>query len=162
MLTNNCNKNNAWNAWICNERYVALTLYTNTPQLASVTLSQSGKTHRMFGSGAAPGTDFRSILRPNQSYNLSMQTTLPSSFGLVLQDGNKKHLRLDIALNRRPTVSRYGNILTAVASLSALESANKSSFFYNSTTKVLQLKIVGVNWYNPNEGVNYEEITIQP
>jgi cell surface hyaluronidase len=157
LLTNNCTKNNDWNAWVCNEKYTSLTLYTDSPQLASVSFSQAGKTQTMFGSGAAPGTYFRS-----QSYNLSMKNTLPSKFGLVLQDGSKKWLRLSIALNRRPTVSRYGNNLSAETSLAKLDNANKTSYFYDSAFKVLHIKIVGVNWYKPSEGTSYEALEVQP
>jgi cell migration-inducing and hyaluronan-binding protein len=162
MLTGNCSKNNDWNAFICNERYTALALYTDSPQLASVTFSQSGKSHTMFGSGAAPGTYFQSLVRPNQSYSISMKNATPSKFGFVLRDGNKKWLRLSIAMPSRPTVSRYGQTLAAESSLSKLDTTIKSSYFYDATAKVLHLKIMGVNWYKPNEGVSYEALEIQP
>ena len=161
MLTSNCTKNSDWNAFVCNERYTALALYTDSPQLASVTFSQSGKNQTMFGSGAAPGTYFQSLLRPNQSYTVSMKNTLPSKFGFVLRDGNKKWVRLSIAMPSRPIVSRYGQTLSAESSLSKLDAAIKSSYFYDANAKVLHLKIMGVNWYKPSEGVSYEALEIQ-
>lgn len=162
MVTSNCTKNNDWNAFVCNERYTALALYTDSPQLASVTFSQSGKSHTMFGAVAAPGTYFKSLLRPNQSYTISMKNSLPAKFGLILQHGNKKWLRLSIAMPNRPTVSRYGRTLSAESSLGKLDAAIKSSYFYDVNAKVLHIKIVGVNWYDPSQGVSYEALEVIP
>ncbi len=162
MLTNNCTKNNDWNAWVCNERYTSLALYTDSPQLASVSLSQAGKSQTMFGSGAAPGTYFRSLLRPNQSYSLSIKNTLPNKFGLILQDGGNKWLRLSIPITTRPVVSRYGTTLIAESSLAKLDSTIKSSYFYDNNAKVLHIKIMGVNWYQPSESSSYEALEVQP
>lgn len=158
MLNSSCQKNNDWNAWICDDSYAAFTLYARSP-INSVTLSLNGANHTLYGSGSSSNDSFLSVLRSKQTYGVKFDGT-PSKFSLVLRDAPKDWVRFEIPMASQPTVSGYS--VKASADLTALASSTLSTYFYDTTTQTLHLKLSAMSPWKAGEGLEYIALDIQP
>jgi cell surface hyaluronidase len=159
LITANCSENTDWSAWICNESYVGVALATET-DIASLTLSLGAATHTLYGSGNSANNYFRSVLRPQQTYGVSFQGGVPSKFRLVLADAPKEWLRFEIPLGAAPSkVSGY-NVKPA-ASLDALANSTLSTYFYDTTTQLLHVKLAAMSPWNIGKGLDYVALEVE-
>lgn len=153
MLTETCTREDAWVAWVCNERYAALSVYPESAQTSVMLTREDNVSHTMFGAGESPSTRFRTLLLPEREYNLSFSGA-PQTFRVVLQKGAGASVRIKFSVSEPPTVTRYGRPQAALASLGELETASSSSYYYDAGALTLYLKLVA-------EG-DYEELEVSP
>ncbi|CAN5869618.1 hypothetical protein BH24DEI2_BH24DEI2_25730 [soil metagenome] len=152
VLTNKCSARADWTAWVCDETYAAVSVYLDEDR-SSVSISRDdGVTHTMFGTGSSPSKSFRTVILPERAYRLEFAEQRPATFRVVLQQGAGHSVRLSVPFaNELPVVRRYGQEQTPTASLAALGSATKPSYYYDGDAGVLYLKIVANGDYEQLE-----------
>jgi cell surface hyaluronidase len=159
MLASNCTKNSEWNAWICNDSYVRFNLDAASA-VTSATLSLDGKTHTLYGTGSNANDNFFSILRSKQTYGVSFEGGVPSGFSLTLRDAPKDWVSFAIPLSSEPTVTGYN--VKASANLAALETSTLSTYFYDTASQTLHVKLLAMNPWELGKGLDYISLDIQP
>ena len=150
IVTDNCTRRENWIAWICNERYAALSVHPDQDQNSITLKRDDGVSHTMYGAGASPSTNFRTLLLPELEYSLSFSAE-PSQFRIVLQDGAGSSVRLKRTMHEPPVVTRYGWKQEPLTSLSDLEAATVSSYTYDAGANTLYLKLVADSDYEQLE-----------
>jgi cell surface hyaluronidase len=158
-----CVKNNDWNAWVCDESYVAFNL-DSASNITSATLSLNGNDHVLYGTGDNSNDNFFSVLRSKQTYGVSFQGGTPSKFSLTLRNAPKDWVRFEIPLGQAPaSVSNYD--VKAAASLDALATSKVSTYFYDAG--ILHVKLAAINpwklkYEGIEEGLEYISLEVQP
>lgn len=154
LRTSNCTKHDGWNAWICHEEYLGLSVRTDDNELASVSLArETGATHTMFGSGSAPSNYFRTVLMPGHTYTLTFDDHVPNKFYTVLHEGAGRWVQLHVPYGQVPRVTRYGTELAPVATLADLTNLTRSGFYYDGSAGGLHIKLMA--------DVSYEQLEIE-
>ena len=150
LVMDQCTRRATWVAQICNERYAALSVHPDSSQ-SSVSLKRAdGVSHTMYGAGASPSSSFRTLLLPGLEYTLTFSQA-PQTFRTVLQEGAGSTVKLKYAISSAPTVTRYGQKQEPLSSLSALEDAAKSSYYYDADAGALYIILVAEGDYEQLE-----------
>jgi cell surface hyaluronidase len=159
-LNSSCTKRDDWNAWVCDESYVAFNLGAASP-VDSATLTINGRQHVLYGSGDNSNDNFYSVLRSKQTYGVTFQGGMPSKFSLTLRDAPKDWVRFEIPLSKAPTkVSNYE--VKAVATLAALETSPLSGYFYDPSAQILHIKLMAMNPWELGKGLDYISLEVTP
>ncbi len=152
LLTDSCTKRDDWNMWICDEQYVGLQVQTDGNELASVSFARNGAVHTTFGTGSAPGNNFRTSLLAGTPHTLTFDANIPNRFRLVLRDGEGLSTHVQIPnYTQYPKVLRYGRELTPVHSLAALGEQTEPGFYYDTVNATLHVRIVANGGYEALE-----------
>lgn len=157
LLQQGCQFRDTWTAWVCPSDYVSLYVGSGDkkpPDIKPLTLTRDdGVTQTLMGC-CEDSTDAVTSIIPNRTYQVGFAGTTPSEVRFVLWRGSGKWLNLSLPLTGDFTVKRWGYAIPSLASAQALDSATESSYFYNSTTSILHLKVVA-------DDTDWEEIRIK-
>lgn len=172
LLGPSCASRADWNAHVCDGDYATLSVGTGDGDPAAIKplmLTRSdGRIQTLMGSESG-STTARSSVLTNARYGVEYNGATPQRTRFVLGRGNDRWVHLSVPRAEGFRVTRYGcdvgdpkkYCYGAAASLAALGSATKSSYWYDDrgdgdpATGTLHLKLVST-------GTDYEELKTEP
>ncbi len=134
-----CQKNNDWNALVCADKFVSFYIETDNPELGSVTLSQAGVRHTLYGVDHAPSPQFYGVLRSGQTYAVTPENKA-REFRLGLGYTPGAWVRISLQVESVSSVLQADRPLPSANSLAELEAAKDSSYYFDGET--LHFKLV--------------------
>jgi cell migration-inducing and hyaluronan-binding protein len=157
LLQSGCQERVAWTAWVCPSDYVSLYITSgdDDPQdIKPLTITRDDSVKQSLMGCCDDSTDAVTSIIPNHAYAVAFNQATPSEVRFVLWRGSGKWLQLSMPMSGSFSVKRWGYAIPSVGSGQALDAATESSYFYNSATSTLHLKIVA-------EDTDWEEIRIK-
>jgi cell surface hyaluronidase len=133
LSSGKCQKNNDWNALVCADKFVTFYLETDNPEIGNVTLSQANTRHTLYGVDRAPSSQFYGVVRSEQTYNVTLETT-PREFRLGLGYTPGAWVRLSLNVESVSSVLQADRPLLAANSLADLEKVQVSSYYFDGDT----------------------------
>ncbi|CAA9500638.1 MAG: hypothetical protein AVDCRST_MAG45-1286 [uncultured Solirubrobacterales bacterium] len=172
LLGASCAPKAEWNAHVCDGDYATLSVGTGDGEPAAIKplrlTRADGRIQTLMGS-QSDSTRAHSSVLTNSRYGVEYNGATPQRARFVLSRGRDRWVQLNVSRAEGFRVTRYGcNVgdpakycYGAAASLAALASATKSSYWYDNrgdadpATGTLHLKLV-------SNGTDYEELKAEP
>lgn len=146
LLNDSCTFRAAWNAHVCTSDYatVILTSHEGAPEdIKPVTLTRSDGVVQTLMGCCDDALGAVSSVIPNQAYDLAFNGGTPAEVRLVLWNGRGDWVQFAIPAPPTFSVNRWGYPVPAKSSLDALESADRSAYYYDASTSTLHLRLMG-------------------
>lgn len=146
LTTPSCTLKPEWNAYVCPNRYVGLSIRSDAETVAPLTLVRDGAASlSLVGVPGNPESAFASVL-PGSQYTIQYSGAVPLNPKLYLDNvGATDWVRVTLPYPQAPTrlVRDYwnGNPVDAVGSLAALDASTGDKYFYDTGTGLLQIKL---------------------
>ncbi|MDQ4148387.1 MAG: transmembrane domain-containing protein [Actinomycetota bacterium] len=147
LLNPGCALRGPWNAHVCSSDYASLMVGTLTGEendIKPLTLERAdGATQTLMGC-CDDSKEAHTTIIPNRTYKVGFNGGTPARSRFVLWNGRGHWVELVLPMDAAPTqVTRWGQPLTSVTSLSALASRTDSAYFYDAIAKELHVKVSG-------------------
>lgn len=157
LLNASCTLRGAWNAHVCSSDYATLmvgTLSGDATDVKPVTLQRSdGATQTLMGC-CDDSKEAHTTIVPDRTYQVGFNGGTPARSRFVLWRGRGHWVELVLPMGAPPSqVTRWGQPLASVASLSSLHARAESGYFYDAVANELHVKVSGAT-------SDYEEIRV--
>jgi len=157
LLDGSCMFRSTWNAHVCKTDYVTLLLESAGGAPADIKPLELTRGDGIVQTLMGCCNDSRSAVTSviaGGSYGLGFNGGTPSDVKLVLWRGRDRSVVLSLPVAGAFTVTRWGYPIPSRSGLTALESSDRSSYYYDATGETLHLKMVGSN-------TDWEEIRVK-
>jgi cell migration-inducing and hyaluronan-binding protein len=147
LATPSCTLRPEWNAYVCPNRYVGVSIRSDVADVAPLTLVRDDAASLdLVGVPDNPDAAFASVL-PNRRYTLQFGVAAPAKPKLYLDNvkpGEWVRVTLPYAQAPVKLVRDYwaGNPIAAVGSLAELDASTGDKYFYDAGTGQLHLKLM--------------------
>ncbi len=161
MITGACTWRAEWNAYVCPNRYVGLSIRSDVENVAPLTVVRDdAESLALVGVPGNPDAAFASVL-PGRRYTLQYAGTVPLNPRLYLDNvAPAEWVRITFPYPQATfTVVRdywAGNPVGAVADLAALDASTGDKYFYDTGTGLLHLKLA------PMQDRDWATLFVQP
>jgi cell migration-inducing and hyaluronan-binding protein len=155
LVTAQCSFHSDWNAHVCPERYVRLSLNSGTGEdVAPLTLLRDDAVSQLFsGGGNNPDNASMSAI-PGRGYTMQWSAAAPAHPRFYLnsaQSGDAVLLTFPYAASPSQIVRDYwaGNPMTAAANAAEVDASGGDKYYYDAGAGTLHLKLVaaaGNDW----------------
>ncbi|HEY8256932.1 MAG TPA: G8 domain-containing protein [Gemmatimonadales bacterium] len=147
LATPSCTLRPEWNAYVCPNRYVGLSVRSDVSDVAPLTVVRDDAASLgLVGVPGNPDAAFASVL-PNRQYTLQFGVAVPAKPKLYLDNvATGEWVRVTLPYPQAPVklVRDYwaGNPMGAVGSLGELDASAGDKYFYDAGTTMLHLKLM--------------------
>lgn len=155
LLNNTCDFRTTWNSHVCVSDYASLWIGANTSQAVKPVVLERGDGAKQTLMGCCDNSKeaITSVI-PARSYSVDFNGDTPTEARFVLWRGRGTWTQLSLDVDPTFSVTRWGQNLASVASLTALAQRTESGYFYDPATTTLHLRIAAPN-------TDWEEIRVQ-
>ena len=148
LLRSTCEFVAAWNAHTCVSDYASLMVGTmdgNPNDIKPVTLRRSDGVVQTLVGCCDDSQEAHTTIIPDRSYEVGFNGGTPNGSRYVLWNGRGHTVTLVIPVASLDKVTRWGQALPSVNSLTALAQRTDTSYFYDAVRSVVHVKISGMN-----------------
>ena len=150
-----CGERAEWNVMVCSGDYASLLVDGGTTaSVRPVTIKRpDGQVQTLRASTGDGATDASTSILTNSTYRVAVNGGTPNRARFVLWRGKDRWTKVSVQRAPGFTVKRYGcNVgearswcFGAAASMAALDSANRTGYFYDAASQTLTLKLASVD-----------------
>jgi hypothetical protein len=150
LVTPSCALRAEWNAYVCPDRYVGLSVRSDAGNVAPLTVVRDdGASLDLVGVPGNPNAAFASVL-PGRGYTVQFNGAVPLDPKLYLDKiaaGEWVSITLPYAQAPAKLVRDYwaGNPMGAAASLAELDASTGEKYFYDAGAGLLHLKLMAMD-----------------
>jgi G8 domain len=148
LLRSNCEYTASWNAHTCTSDYASLMVGTmdgNPNDIKPVTLRRSdGVTQTLMGC-CDDSLEAHTTIIPDRAYEVGFNGGTPTGTRYVLWNGRGHTVDISIEVASLDKVTRWGQALPSVSSLSALAQRTDTSYFHDAVRGIVHVRISGKN-----------------
>ena len=156
LLRPSCEFQTAWNAHVCTSDYASFmagTMDNDPNDIKPVTLRRSDGAVQTLMGCCEDSEEAHTTIIPDRSYDVSFNGGTPQGSRFVLWNGRGHTVDITLTVDSLTKVTRWGQNLPSVASLSALGQRTDTSYFYDPANSKVHVRISG-------KGSDWEEVKV--